>query len=217
MQRRAQNWALISSALIAFIVVFASVVFAATKHIWFDGILPDNKALFWTNVAVATGTLALAAVTVVSVLQTRALIGGEDRRHQQGFYPLVEFAEERTKSLAHGIHFHNLGKAVARRIHLECGGYWIEDFYSEIERDGSPVMSVTSQQKHRFKEQYNVPALMEGKDIFVPMTRYMANTFITSTHYDRATIQYQDIFGNPYETVYESSDLSRYDWIQPPL
>lgn len=48
-------------------ILLLTAVFIGTKHEWFDAIAEGEKALFWTNVFVAGGTLLLALGTFASL------------------------------------------------------------------------------------------------------------------------------------------------------
>lgn len=69
------------------LLVFLSLLWTHAQ--WYDDIGNGDKALFWTNLMVAVGTLALAFVTVWNVRQTNKVISSEERRHQQQYAPLI--------------------------------------------------------------------------------------------------------------------------------
>jgi hypothetical protein len=94
-------------------VVLLVLVFELTHPAWYDKIEPGDKAIFWTNVLVALGTLALAGVTYWNVRQTNFVIAGEERRHQQQFAPLVELYRSQN-----AIDYQNIGTGLALRIHI---------------------------------------------------------------------------------------------------
>jgi hypothetical protein len=116
--------------VLAWLFVGTIVTFAATKHLWFDPLRAGEKALFWTNVLVAFGTLALALVTVASMLGTRAVIRGEDRRFQQSLAPYVTASfytadlDSPKREEVRGFNLRNTGYGMARNIRVRIKAYY---------------------------------------------------------------------------------------------
>lgn len=212
-------------------ILVCACAFVATKHLWFDQIAPDNKALFWTNVAVAGGTLALAVVTVVSVLQTRAVISAEDRRHQQSYAPLLTLGEQfnNNEEYKAGFVLYNIGKGVAVDITFRVIGtattethvfppeFWAGSisFSSEEER-------AAFNERHRVSRadeidnSYFCSALADGGHDYFYQAFLAENGYaISSVHYSSCAVSYADMFGNRYETIYQDDQLRKYVWVQP--
>lgn len=220
--------------LIAWLVIIVVVSFVATKHIWFDALKDSDKALFWTNVAVAIGTLALAGVTWWNVRQTSAVIASEDRRHQQGFAPLVEL-DEPGSAFDGAFSVRNIGYGLALNVSINIDGkltfespYEVEvpdEEADEILRAGGVITNsggkcyktLRKQDTERFYVGYLLSAL---KSDATPAP--LSYDRIRELHYwkpkieyDRVTLTYQDMFGNEYATIYETDSLQYYSWQQP--
>lgn len=222
MQRRSDYWGLVAWGLI-----IAVLTFVFTKHLWFDLLSPDNKALFWTNVFVAVGTLALAVVTVVSLFQTRAVIFGEDRRHQQGFAPLLTLSDHFNSHEEYqpGYTLYNIGKGIALHVSVRVAGEATTTTYDLP--PGATFFPTEDERKAFLKkhavtksteidDSYDCSALTDGGSTFF-VQQFFVDSFpiITNVQYSKCSILYSDMFGNRYSTVYDDDRLGKYRWIQP--
>lgn len=80
------GWALI----LAFAILGLSLLGIYLWHgCWYDVLTAEQKANFWTNYGVGFGTLALAIMTVASILETQGVIKAEDKRFMQSRVPAV--------------------------------------------------------------------------------------------------------------------------------
>jgi hypothetical protein len=149
-KRALSDWA----GLVAWVVVVAVVTFISTKRLWFDGLHPGEKALFWTDVAVAAGTLALAIVTVASVLETRAVIRGEDRRHQQGYAPFLTLGDHFNTGADYenGYTLWNKGDGIALNVSFQVRGRaTVATFNFPLTPATVPLLTIEDQRAYREK------------------------------------------------------------------
>jgi heme exporter protein D len=196
------------------------IAFASTKHVWFDTIPAGDKALFWTNVAVAAGTLALAVVTVASVLETRAVIRGEDRRHQQSFAPMLQL-EWRERSGANTFPFAlaNKGMGMAINAITRVQG---TAFGSRLEKEGDPPILSQVRVSKEFAGTYKASQVaLDGEVIFAVVIEAAEvkghREGYGDAHPKLVLIEYEDMFGNIYKTSYADWQDKRDDfvWEQP--
>ena len=93
--------------LIPWLVVVSVTAFVTTKHLWFDTISADNKALFWTNLVTALATLGLFSVAVIAA----AVAWRQLREFQRGTRIVAttdllrEWSQEKYQNLLHFIDF----------------------------------------------------------------------------------------------------------------
>jgi hypothetical protein len=68
------------------------IAFVSTHGLWFDEMNGPERTKFWSDFAVAFGTIGLAVVTWASVAETQEVIRGEDRRFRQSRMPVLRFS-----------------------------------------------------------------------------------------------------------------------------
>jgi len=182
MQRRFKYGGLIFWALLIPIIAFL-----ATKHLWFDSISADNKPIFWANVAVAAGTLALAIATVVSVSETRAVLAAEERRYQLAKAPMLHHRRFEQVDVRGGYHtdicivITNSGLGIARELRGHVEGHFEKAVASAEVRYLLPIVpliDISSDTPPLF-----ITSFPEGADI----------RFIATEIY----LQYRDMRGGP--------------------
>jgi hypothetical protein len=98
---------------------------------------PETKASVW----VAVGTLLLAIATAWSVWETRLVIRGEDRRHQQSFAPSVRLIGPQgygnSNRFWYVIKNKGFGLANDVSVSLNAGGVFNDQVVARLE--GRPV------------------------------------------------------------------------------
>ena len=154
------------------------------------------------SVYVAIGTIGLAVATFWSVYQTRAVISGEDRRHQNAYAPLV---------VCQGFPYES-GSPTQNRF-LAC----------LLRNDGMGMaLNITVDVKGRIQKRESTPGLGEGQHhsdftangtaALIPNRKdeHWASIFMLTLpdgflalDIHRVAIQYEDQFGNLYETLYQ--------------
>jgi len=87
------NFATRSAAIATGLGIVFIIAFLFTHGLWFDWMQPGEKAKFWSDFAVAYGTICLAIVTWASVAETQQVILGEDRRFQQARVPMLRYMD----------------------------------------------------------------------------------------------------------------------------
>src|ERR1700687_3223842 len=174
------------------------------------------------SVWVAIGTLALAGATWWNVSQTKAVVAGEDRRHQQSFVPIVEvmwcdFSDATSGNVS--IHSRNIGKGPALDIRATFKGSMTVSF---------GILGSAEDENHNyrfdtlvFEKSASTPdtssdgiVALTAKDF--NLTRYArANPAHNTLAITSAEIAYVDLFGNPYKTIYDDFSARRYHLEQP--
>ena len=208
------------SSLVANMVIGAGgvtaalvVAFVCTHRLWYDGLPSNEKVNFWNEALVAYGTLALAVVTVASVLETQTVIRGEDRRHQQGFAPLLLLKFDK-KDGAFKFIVSNVGLGIALKVLVLVTG--------EFE----PTQHISAGTGGVFQERPNIEipdgsrthhlgALPMGGEapVWVPGWQ----TDYGKINVTDARLEYSDMFGNEYVTAYRSCtrDPNDFRWERP--
>lgn len=199
------------------------IAFVATKHRWYDTLTPDDMVLFWTNLTVGLGTLLLAGVTVRSVLETRAVVRAEDRRMQQGFAPYLTASFRRGEgaesSCIIGFAIKNEGYGLARNIQVEAT-------YYSYESEGDPeetTIDRVAEAKTYGKGPYTLAAACEvvpekGERVaYIDYSPYYPDAMVRDSEavVEKATLRYQDMFDNHYETVYTDWYQRDSKWLPP--
>jgi len=192
--------------------------------------VPVMRYLLWWDVSViasvwvAGGTLALAVVTWWNVYQTKAVVAGEDRRHQQSFLPIVEYMFFDTSEVQNGfIHLvaSNIGSGPALDIRARLQG-------SATIRFGVPTQTGIEDQDHnyafdqlKFERSAGAPHISPNDSFVVTaadfhLTRYARGTLLPGTiSVTSAEISYADVFGNRYKTIYDDFRSRKYHLEQP--
>jgi hypothetical protein len=166
---------------------------------------PEAKASVW----VAIGTLALAAVTAWSVYQTRSIIGAEDRRHQQGFAPLLVFDGHHIVAGNLFYLIKNVGMGMAIGVMVRTEG----TFYSSEFQRGIIPMTPYPERPYEGETSHALIVKDDIGDIIIhPMPPDYGGTRPGSIE-----ITYYDMFDNRYLTRYPDvlHMPTSYDWIQP--
>jgi len=133
------------------------VAMMCTHGAWWDPMDPKEQAKFIVDAMVGLGTLALAVVTTYNVLQTRDVISAEDRRHQQGFAPLIVIAQRKTRMRngdsgfilqpdGTGYTVSNVGAGIATSITIEIHKV-LDTSRNKVVRRDDPTLS-TEQAAH---------------------------------------------------------------------
>jgi len=187
------------------------------------GLTPVMRYVFCWDVStvasvwVAIGTSALALVTWWSVLQTRKVIAGEDRRHQQSFVPIVKI-DEPPRIDIYGwasLWSANAGRGPALAVRARLTGWVFATFYSKSgNRDQNYSIdhlvfeiSVASTGS-RTDDHFNLIARDDNLKQYDKID-------IKETVISAAEIEYCDLFGNKYKTIYDDFGLKRFHIEQP--
>lgn len=222
-------------SLFGLMLLFA---FLGSKAAWYDHLALDRQVEFWVNFGVAAGTLLLAMFTAQSVQETKEVLRGEDRRHQQGFAPFVTLGDHfnNNEDYQPGFTAHNIGKGVALDVQIRIDGEVTIEYYN-FPVEWNPFMSVKvpgqpsreeQEQAEREREKYKVvQSLLISGNYFCSslwdggINYFVQHVFadnyptIKQVRYTKVHVTYQDMFGNPYRTVYVDSELKKYRWEQP--
>ena len=225
-------------------VLIGASAFLLSKKLWFDSIAPGDKALFWTNLAVAVGTLTLAAVTYWNVTQTNRVIAGEDRRHQQQFAPLIvlyDYTEPDKMGNRYGFGISNIGLGLAIDIVVAIRAtlYFetpVMKFLSPEDLERLKAEAVSKGGGWSYQSSGDKPFVWEQRSESEPIAptyscsalnisggvTYFSNTEVESKiqfhgrlEYSSVGCTYTDMFGNAYRTVYNANDLDSYEWVRP--
>jgi hypothetical protein len=181
---------------------------------------PETKASVW----VAVGTLLLAVATAWSVWETRLVIRGEDRRHQQSFAPFLVVGDHfnNGEDYHEGYTLHNYGSGVALDISFTVRGKaTLQKFTAALgymsEADHEKWVAEHTQFESRdLDDTYSCSAMWEGgTQTFTQAAMTVASGVLTDVTYSFCAVQYSDTFGNRYETRYTDSRLDKFKWIQP--
>lgn len=177
----------VAGLVIVGLLIFVSIQVSMNVFTSWD---TTTKASVW----VAFGTLALAVVTVVSVLQSKALLSLEERRHQQAYAPILEFEldYDETTDESGSMHLRNggIGPALTVKLHIE-GKNGKGGTRFEIEETRS-VIAVGGAWRIRGWDAY-----LEGP---------------IRVDYDKSSVTYSDMFGNKFMTVLTNFWSSQSEW-----
>jgi hypothetical protein len=185
----------------------------------------DAKPLFWANVAVAAGTLALAFVTWWNVRQTTLVVTSEDRRMQQGFAPYLT-ATFKTAPGEEGIPdeyditgfiITNSGYGIARNVSIHVGAYSVP--YSPGNHASAERVKM-AEGAGRARWTLNATYDVISEKAAVTVYTYCEDGEYRQQSYEptvvvAAWIRYVDMFGNEYETIYDDWHERRSRWIPP--
>jgi hypothetical protein len=186
----------------------------------------QTKASAW----VAAGTIALASATFWSVLQTLNVIRGEDRRHQQGYAPFLLLGDSINNGEEYnaGYTLKNKGDGIALNITFQIRGQaTVATFrfppdvpgFTDIEKHKAFLEEHKTLVYHELVDTESLSASFPGgwdtfsQEVFRKPPGNLAE--LEDVIYSFCLIQYNDVFGNPYETRYTDDRLDRYEWIQP--
>jgi hypothetical protein len=192
---------------IALLVVGLLLVYAVGQYAMnhWTAWTPETKASVW----VAVGTLLLAVATAWSVWETRLVIRGEDRRHQQSFAPMLKLVW-REGSKANEFHYLilNDGMGMAVNISLDYSGH-VNGSTTVPGAVPKPVAADVTDSLS-FSQVKGVVEVM----ITVPPPD---GAYYHSLALSKVTLRYHDMFGNPYKTLYNDWQNKRqeFDWEQP--
>lgn len=175
-----------------------------------------------SSVWVAIGTIALAGVTTWSVLQTQAVIASEDKRLQQSLAPYLTATlvfsneDEEFETAIVGVVLRNSGQGMASTVHIVLSAYFAE--FIENDDDARATLAAFKEQGKRpfFRTSY-VDAIAEKEQ---QTARFWDDDWdgrypsASGTLIEAIEISYQDMFGNPYKTVYEWYPVAHH-WVRP--
>jgi hypothetical protein len=192
---------------IVVLVAILLVAFAAGQYVMNRWTVwtPDTEASVW----VAVGTLLLAVATAWSVWETRLVIRSEDRRHQQSLAPSLRL--ERSEGDLGVFYLVNKGMGLATRVRIQLSAT-LE--FSMASNPAGASNGLTSE------------AVSYGKDVSQVATDDKIAINVLAGQSERSyqivspkavTIAYEDMFGNPYKTVYTNWTIDDNDssWEQP--
>lgn len=176
-----------SSVALAIVAFMIALFLSATAHGHWKVGLGDLSSMW-----VAAGTLALAGMTWWSVSRTNAVISGEDRRHQQGFAPLLVL------------------KTQSERLTLPQGASF------PIQR--TVIVNEGIGLALRVNVWYHTPKIHSTHALgaVAPGAHIQINGLNQEESTSPVRLEYSDMFGNLYETYYEKgADHNKYEWKQP--
>ncbi|MHB1550633.1 MAG: hypothetical protein ACYCX6_05510 [Vulcanimicrobiaceae bacterium] len=199
-------WAI---AFIASGLIGASVVLGVTLH---------NFSLeVGANLGVALGTIALAFFTWESVRKTNAVIASEDRRHQQGFAPLL-VAQDVPGSGSVRITLANLGMGMARNIAVYViGTHSGSNFKQGVVpmTNWEPIAGGVREGLFSVIPQPPI-ALSKLQDAPLEETLGPGNKQYDRFIAKQVFLAYEDMFGNHYSTTYDDFETDKsFEWVQP--
>jgi hypothetical protein len=170
---------------------FAAVEFM--KPDWYT----DWTRADWLNLGVAVGTLALAGITAWNALVTRAIIGAEDRRHQQSLAPIVNLWPHITPSGTCILNVVNMGPGPAINADIEC----IASFYEGRQ-----------ERLHTIRYRWNVLSASQGNHQRIPVDLHDLEGRPKIVSVPSMHIRYHDMFGNVYDSHRTDKTFS---WMPP--
>jgi hypothetical protein len=191
------------------------------------------------SILVAIGTFVLAYFTWRSVSRTGDVIAGEDRRHQQSLAPLLIIEAQAAQRPVNGgaetgIHVYNTGYGLALKVKVTLEGtlhYWdtrgVDDteenrrlYAGKFKVDQAILMPqkliVTEHGSEPFERHLSISAIEADSSHFQHEQVFFDRVYGEPVvHYEVATAEYEDMFGNSYTTKYLDEELDAYEWIQP--
>lgn len=183
----------------------------------------ETKASVW----VAVGTLLLAVATAWSVWETKMVLRGEERRHQQSQAPLLVVLDNpnRDETYTRGFTIRNRGTGIALHPRLMIRGTVT---ISKLKLPPGNRFFSTTQEQQAFNEKHTVveyhdfestkawsASYANGWDTFDEEILANPDGSIDDIAYSRCKVIYYDMFGNQYETRYTDNHLDRFEWVQP--
>ncbi len=181
--------------------VAALIVLAVIGLGFYHGFDASTKANVW----VAVGTLFLALITWWSLSQTRAVIAAEDRRHQQGFAPLLTIAQTESSDGRIRMTVSNVGHGIAQRVLVQLSGY----FTNRSNPNAATLAIPRDSEAHHI----SVIAVRGRAGLSFPI---VIGT-LPFVHLKSIRIEYADMFGNGYVTEYLAFSVNPNEmrWQQP--
>ena len=187
---------------------------------------------------VAIGTLALAIVTVGSVLETKQIISSEDLRFQQSKMPMVRIVEanvwrddirswvsedqltsDRQPAPCYRVEYINQGEGPALNVRLEFRSIVKTQYFPIVVqavgesgiRESLKLESMVSHTGDQLAS-YVPPKISDfvhlGIEHLEPIARAGAHMFFTN-EIEQAVLIYEDMFGLEYKTFYDNPNLWR--------
>lgn len=213
--------------LVPVAVIILIALFVATRHSWFDPLHSPDKALFWTNAAVAFGTIALAMVTAGSVWESREILRQEDVRHQESYGPIVTVEPHFRWGSLDGFYLRNTGLGPAIKMHIRYTGE-VRAYEAVVEqRDNKRVL--TGEERLVSTTEFSVDSDLDlvihapgsrsidlGQDLNVLVQRAGDNRI----SFRDILLKYHDVFGNEYATEYPSFTIDGsqpFRWVRPTI
>jgi hypothetical protein len=204
--RRAQQFLALGTVLLIGLAVYLLALLSG-----FD---VPTQASIW----VAVGTLALAATTVVSILETRQVLLGEEKRFQQSVAPFV-VVSPLADADGHFIGFKtkNAGKGLARNVRVRIEAFYYPDGIDETEDIGLVLDALEKDtEARRWVDNAVVAVVAEG----ATESAYFAGPNVeqpplSDTLIRRIEIDYLDMFGNEYRSTTEKYYEYAYEWNPP--
>jgi hypothetical protein len=183
-------------------VAVAAVLVSAIVAV---GRIPCLDASTKANIWVAVGTLGLALITWASLNQTRTVIAAEDRRHQQGYAPLLLL----TPTELVGGHFnaavYNAGQGLAIKVLVVLEGR----FSTTQLVNTPPTMALMPMPDRPIPESstiHHIGVVPTGANAGISFPQEGAEYATASLM--RVRIEYADMFGNEYVTIYRAHTIN---------
>jgi hypothetical protein len=200
-----------------------------------NGFTPEALA----NVAVALATFALAVFTYQSVRSNKTLISAEDRRQQQSLAPLVTLQLYARDYRANGdvgpvgLELTNIGFGLVLKVNVTLEGWIFVTEWRDVknveenviigvtrrtayDEKGHSILQAPAKAPKSYKKDYRFSAIAPDE------RKPQADGDLAASwdcrnevKMELAELEYEDMFGNKYQTIYHGPDLSSYDWIQP--
>jgi hypothetical protein len=187
------------------------------------------------NIAVAVGTFVLAFFTWRSTDETSQIIAADERRHQQGFVPIVRvlaavYVDAGVQRLfVHGV---NCGAGAALDISFHFTGEALLLFNYQGKQPVLGLSGISEKQEKitvPIDDDFDLPLLASG-DENLPMfstkrvgplyDMVQSNAIITyagiqSFHCESAVLNYTDLFGNAYRLEYTDFANMQFNFVIP--
>lgn len=187
------------------------------------------------NLGVAIGTIALAYFTWQSVRKTSDVITGEERRHQQGFIPIIRIPPDITSDGTKQKFYctvRNVGQGGAFNVRFAVEG----SGRLEVRHRDQPAPVQGAVFTHEVAKQFDIkfnllfeaPLVAAGQDQIHAYSQKITElsnlaecglliTFsrLANPIYTAASVKYDDMFGNEYEIRYSDFQDQVFELIQP--
>jgi hypothetical protein len=208
-----------NSAILSFFRTWWRLILVAVGSLVVVAVIstyPCFDASTKANIWVAIGTLVLAGTTVSSLHQTRLIVAADERRHQQSFAPMLVLENVRNEEERVAADISNRGLGLAKKVLvLFERGSEFRSAGASIAGPRGPtqmpsVLPIPDSSGNAFHH-ISVIAKDGRTGLRVPQPPGWM-LFV-----GRVRIEYSDMFGNEYVTLYRAytDDINDMIWEQP--